>query len=145
MSRIINHESAGKQRATLLKGVALALRELSRVPSVGAEARDLAAFISLALREVASGIDPSVAAWEKRGYWVKADKFRMEWSWAGPVATKLQQALAAEDWSAIADLAAQTAARLGSIQISEHHRLGQPWTGAFSRLMTEAPDRLNTG
>lgn len=144
MSRIINHESAGKQRSTLLKGIALALRELSRQASVGAEARDLAAFIALALREIASGIDPSVAAWEKRGYWVKADKFRMEWSWSGPMGAKLREALVAEDWPTIARLAAQIAARLSNIQVTERHRLGHPWTGAFTRLIAEASGRPNS-
>ncbi len=134
MSRIINSESAGKQRATLLKGIALALRELSRQQSTGAEARDLAAFIVLALKEIAAGIDPSVAAWEKRGYWVKADRFRLEWAWSGPMAAKLEQALAAENWPGLATLAAEIAGRLSNIQVSEHHRLGRPWVGAFERL-----------
>ncbi len=143
MSRIINRESAGKQRTTLVRGIALGLRDLSRQPSVGAEARDLAAFISLALREIASGIDPSVAAWEKRGYWVKADRFRMEWSWCAPMAARLQQALVSEDWGSIADMAGKIAAKLGSVQISEHHRLGRPWQGAFERLKAQPPDKLN--
>src|SRR5512136_1362260 len=102
MPRIINQDSAGKRRSTLVKGVALALRELSRQRSTGTEARDLAAFIALALREIAAGIDPSVAAWEKRGYWVKADRFRMEWAWSAPIAAKLQTALSTDDWGAIA-------------------------------------------
>ena len=37
----------------------------------------------LALEEIAVSIDVSVQAWEKRDYWVKADRFRMEWEWAG--------------------------------------------------------------
>ncbi len=143
MSRIINHASAGKQRGTLLKGIALALRELTRQASIGDEARDLAAFIALALREIAAGIDPSVAAWEKRGYWVKADRFRMEWSWTGPMAARLQQALVTEDWPTIATLAAQIATKLGSVQIAEHHRLGQPWTGAFARLTAETSGKTS--
>ncbi len=140
MSRIIHQDSAGKQRTTLVRGIALALRELSRQDSTGAEARDLAAFIALALKEIAAGIDPSVAAWEKRGYWVKADRFRLEWAWAGPLAAKLQTALATENWTTIAQLAAQTAGKISNVQISEHHRLGKPWTGAFERLMADTPD-----
>ncbi len=37
----------------------------------------------LALEEINSNIDKSVEAWEKRGYWVKADKFRLDWEWSG--------------------------------------------------------------
>ncbi len=138
MSRIINHDTAGRQRATLVKGIALALRELSRQGSVSDASRDLVAFIILALREIAAGIDPSVAAWEKRGYWVKADKFRMEWAWSGPLASKLQAALSAGDWTAVADLAAQVASKVSNIQVAERHRLGKPWLGAFQRLIAEA-------
>ncbi len=139
MSRIINNDSAGKRRATLVKGIALALRELSRQQSTGSEARDLAAFIVLALREISAGIDPSVAAWEKRGYWVKADRFRLEWAWCGPTALKLEKALTTDDWSVVAELAAHTAGKLSNIQISERHRLGTPWIGAFQRLKVAAP------
>ncbi len=138
MSRIIKSDSTGKQRATLLKGIALALRELSRRPSADEEARDLAAFIALALREIAAGIDPSVAAWEKRGYWVKADRFRMEWSWSAPMASRIQAAVTSDDWAGVAQLAAQTAAKVSSVQVAEHHRLGRPWVGAFRRLISES-------
>jgi hypothetical protein len=134
MSRVINLDSAGKQRAKLSKTVVLALRELARQTDTGREARDLTAFLVVALRAISEGIDASVAAWEKRGYWVKADKFRMEWAWAGPVSDKLRAALAAEDWASIAVLSAQIGQRLGKIQIAENHRLGKPWQGAFERM-----------
>jgi hypothetical protein len=141
MSRIINQDSAGKQRSTLVKGIALALRELSRQSSAGDEARDLAAFIALALKEISAGIDPSVAAWEKRGYWVKADRVRMEWAWSGALSSKMQAALSAGDWAAVAGMAAQTAGKISNVQVAEHHRLGKPWLGAFQRLMAESPDK----
>jgi hypothetical protein len=134
MSRVINIDSAGKQRAKLSKSVVLALRELARQTDTGREAHDLTAFISVALQAISEGIDASVGAWEKRGYWVKADKFRMEWAWAGPVAEKLRAALASEDWASIAMLSAQIGQRLGKIQIADNHRLGKPWQGAFERM-----------
>ncbi len=137
MSRIIHQDSAGKQRNTLVRGIALALRELSRQKTAGDEAKDLAAFISLALAEIAAGIDPSVAAWEKRGYWVKADRFRMEWAWCGPMASKLKGAVGRENWAEVAGLAAETASRISGVQIAEHHRMGRPWVGAFKRLMDQ--------
>lgn len=140
MSRIINNDSAGKRRATLVKGIALAIRELSRQQSTGPEARDLAAFIVLALKEISAGIDPSVAAWEKRGYWVKADRFRLEWAWSGPTASRLEKALTTDDWATVAELAARTAGKVSNIQISEHHRLGKPWVGAFQRLKIATSD-----
>ncbi|PIW20880.1 MAG: hypothetical protein COW33_00765, partial [Anaerolineae bacterium CG17_big_fil_post_rev_8_21_14_2_50_57_27] len=72
MSRIINLESAGKERTRLTRAIVLAVRELARQSGPGAESRDLAAYLALSLRAIADTIDVSVAAWEKRGYWVKA-------------------------------------------------------------------------
>jgi hypothetical protein len=134
---VINPDSAGKERTRLTKAIALAVRELARQKQVTNEAKDMAAFIALALQAIANGIDASVAAWEKRGYWVKADKFRMEWMWAGQSAEKMKSALLADDWDAVAALSAQIAQRLGKIVVSDNHRLGKPWMGAFKRMKDE--------
>jgi hypothetical protein len=134
MSRIINPDSAGKERTRLAKAIVLAIRELAGQTGPGPDSRDLAAFISLALQTISEGIDISVSAWEKRGYWVKADKFRMEWTWAGVTASKLREALEAEDWGTIAVLSAQTAQRFNKIKIPPNHRLGKPWVGAYNRI-----------
>ena len=134
MSRVINPDSAGKQRTKLSKSVVLALRQLARQSDTGGETRDLAAFIVVALEAISQGIDDSVAAWEKRGYWVKADKFRMDWAWAGPIAEKLRRAVSADDWGTVAVLSAQVAQRLNKIQVADNHRLGEPWTGAYERM-----------
>lgn len=112
----------------------LAVRELARQTDTGAAARDLAAFISIALQTISDGIEASVAAWEKRDYWVKADKFRMEWAWAAPTAQKMRTAVLADDWATVAALSASIAQKFGKIQVSENNRLGSPWIGAFKRL-----------
>ena len=134
MSRVINPDSVGKQRTKLSKAIVLALRQLARQSDTGGETRDLAAFIAVALASISEGIDESVAAWEKRGYWVKADKFRMEWAWSGPIAEKLRAAIAADDWATVAMLSAQIAQKLNKIQVADNHRLGRPWAGAYERL-----------
>ena len=131
---IINPESAGKERTQLSKGIVLAIRELAKQSDTGAEARDMAAFISVALTQISSGIDVSVAAWEKRGYWVKADKFRMEWIWAGLYADKMKLAVLADDWAAVAAVMAQVAQKLAKIDVPAGHRLGKPWVGAWKQL-----------
>ncbi len=97
-------------------------------------ARDLVAFISLALELIGSGIEGSVVAWEKRDYWVKADRFRMEWSWAGTMAAKLKSAVLADDWATIATSLPTIAAKFGKIKVSDNHRLGSPWAGAFRKM-----------
>jgi hypothetical protein len=137
LSRIINPDSAGKERNRLSKSIVLAVRELAVQTYPGPESRDLAAFISLALDRIASSIDISVAAWEKRDYWVKADKFRMEWAWAGQVAKKLRSGLKTDDWNVIAQAAALTGQKLNKITVSPGNRLGKPWVGAWNILKNQ--------
>ena len=134
MSPIINPESAGKERTQLTKAIVLAVRELAKQTDVTNEARDLAAFIALALKNISEGIDVSVAAWEKRGYWVKADRFRMDWMWTGQYADKMKVAIFTDDWGAIALLMPQIAQKFSKIMVSANHRLGKPWVGAHQQL-----------
>jgi hypothetical protein len=134
MSRVINPDSVGKLRTQLIKGIVLSIRELARQTETGTETRDIAAFIAIALRTISEGIDVSVTAWEKRDYWIKADKFRMEWIWAGTAGEKMQIAVLSEDWAAVAALSAQIAQKFSKIQVSENHRLGRPWVGAYNQL-----------
>ena len=134
MSRIINSDSAGKERTRLTKAIVLAVRELAQQTGPGAESRDLAAFISIALSMVAETIDVSVAAWEKRGYWVKADRFRMDWMWSVHYAEKMRRALQTDDWGTVAEVAALSAQKLNRITIPAGNRLGKPWVGAWEEL-----------
>ena len=133
---MINPDSAGKERTRLTKAIVLAVRELAKQPAVTAETKDLAAFIALALQSIADGIDVSVAAWEKRGYWVKADRFRMDWLWAGQTAERIRNAILSDDWPTVAMQSAQVAQKFNKIVVSENHRLGKPWIGAFQQLAT---------
>lgn len=135
MSRVINPNSAGKQRTKLIRMIALAVRELLRQPEPNAETRDLAIFIALSLDAIAETITPSVEAWEKRGYWIKADRFRMEWRWAKQDADEMREALFVEDWGAVALTAVKIAQQpqIAAVKISPRHRMGRPWEGAWNR------------
>ena len=95
MSRIINPDGAGKERTRLTKEVVLAIRELMRQTQPDEHSRDLAAFIILALEQINSTVETSVVAWEKRGYWVKADRYRMDWIWADQLGSALRRSLLA--------------------------------------------------
>ncbi len=134
MSRVINIDGIGKQRTRLSKEVVLSIRELMKQKQPDSLSRDLAAFVALALIEIASTIDVSVTAWEKRGYWVKADRFRMEWLWAGRMGEAMQRAVLGDDWPAVAATSIQVAQKLMAIQVSDKHRLGTPWAGAWDVL-----------
>ncbi|MFZ6029458.1 MAG: hypothetical protein ACOYYS_17230 [Chloroflexota bacterium] len=139
MGRVINPETAGKERTQLSRAIVLALRELMQQPEPNHTSRDLAAFIALALQAIHDTIDSSVTAWEKRGYWVKADQFRMEWAWSGQVSEALRQALAAEDWDAIIHNAVKVAQKLNNVKVPQRNRVGTPWAGAYQQLRNGAP------
>ena len=134
MSRLINVDSAGKDRTRLSKAIVLSIRELAKQKDISSEAQDLAAFIALALQTISEGIDASVVAWEKRDYWVKADRFRREWMWTGQYAMKMKTAVLKDDWGAVAMLMPQIAQKFGKVVVSENHRLGKPWVGAYQQL-----------
>lgn len=134
MGRVIQTEGVGKDRNRLTRGVVLALRELMRQTEPNALAHDLAAFIGLALVEIGDTVEVSVAAWEKRDYWVKADRFRMEWEWACRLGMAMQQAVLVEDWGQVALISAQIGQKLMKVTVPQRHRLGTPWEGAWQRL-----------
>jgi len=98
LGRLIKTETVGKERKQYIRAIVVALRELSLSDGINSNSRDLAAFIALTLMNVYQTIDVSVAAWEKRGYWVKADRFRMDWVWTKTTAESLAQALLDEAW-----------------------------------------------
>jgi hypothetical protein len=134
---VIHTNSAGKDRDRLTKAIVLALAELAESGASSEKRRDLAAFIYLSLRALSETIEPTVAAWEKRGYWVKADRYRVEWSWTGHAAQKMKEALSAGDWAGIEQLAEQIGVKLAKVKVSPNHRMGQPWIGAWEKLRSE--------
>jgi hypothetical protein len=134
LSRVINPDSVGKERTRLIKSIVLCIRELAKQANVTPETKDQASFIALALQSISDGVDISVAAWEKRDYWVKADKFRMEWMWTAHLAEKMKTAVLTDDWMTIASLLPQIAQRLSKVEVSDNHRLGKPWENAYALL-----------
>ena len=132
MTQIIKTSTPGKEREQLSKAIVITIRTFMRQGAPDHETKDMIAFIILALKEISTGIDQSVAAWEKRGYWVKADKYRLEWQWAGEMADKLQHAFKAEDWGKIAEYLLDTMTHFSNIKVSDRHRMGQPWVNAYT-------------
>ena len=137
MGRIIKFESAGKERDKLVKEIVISIRELMKQSRFNENSRDLAAFIALSLESISETIEVSVVAWEKRGYWVKADRFRLEWTWAGKLGTEMRQAVLSENWKRIGQTALEVARKLYNIKVSVRHHLGTPWVGAWQRMQSK--------
>jgi hypothetical protein len=134
MGRVISTQNLSTERSRLMKAMLIALRELAKHNSFTNESRDLAAFLAAALHTVAETIDRSVEPWEKRGYWLKADRFRMDWAWVDPLAQQMREAVLKDDLGAIAQCVASLGVKLKDVEVPEKHRLGQPWIGALEKL-----------
>jgi hypothetical protein len=96
--------------------------------------RDLASYISLALESIYGTIGASVAAWEKRGYWLKADRFQMEWDWTDRLSNNMCVAILNEDWPNVAMTSAQVAEKLKQVEVPQRNQIGTPWVGAWAQL-----------
>jgi sulfur carrier protein ThiS len=130
-------ENSGKQRKQLSREVVLALRELAQQRETNSTTQDLVAFISINLQKISVTVDSSVVAWEKRGYWVKADRFRLDWAWSENYASLLKNALKAEKWDEIAMISAKVAEKLKDVKLPQKHNLGSPWIGASKKLYSD--------
>jgi hypothetical protein len=135
LGRLIKTGTAGKDRVLLEKGIVVAIRELARQPGMNETTRDLLAYIALSLISIGETIDESVAAWEKRGYWVKADRYRLEWAWTIRLGEEMKSAVADEKWLEAAQIIGQVTEKLSMVKIAEKNRLGTPWIGSYLRLI----------
>jgi hypothetical protein len=62
-----------------------------------AQLKDLCAFTLLTLKALSESIDRTASAWEKRDYWLKADRLRSAWKWTSTAYDEMQIALKAKD------------------------------------------------
>jgi hypothetical protein len=131
VTQIKRSSTPGQERTKLSKAIVVTIREFMRQNKPDGNTQDMVAFIISALKHIAKGIDQSVTAWEKRGYWVKADKYRLEWQWTGFLAEKIEASFKTRDWGNIAQLLVEVMGHFNSIKISDQHRMGQPWKNAY--------------
>lgn len=131
---ISNNETAGKERNKLCREIVVAIRGLIKKPSIDDEMKDMVAFIATSLLKISNTIDETVTAWEKRDYWIKAERFRQEWSWTESSGKKMLAALKNEDFTSIATQIPAIIQKLESVKVPEKNRIGAPWNGAFANI-----------
>lgn|GEM_PF-561896 len=130
----IKTETAGKDRNKLVRDILITIRELNQESSFEQASRDKVAFISLNLYSIYKGIDESVLAWEKRNYWAKADKFRMEWQWTLYSAREIKNALINEDIPAMMNQFAVIFTKFSQKTLPKSARVSRPWQGSEKTL-----------
>jgi hypothetical protein len=139
MSRVINTNSPAKIRNQNRRTIAELLRRLSQKGTMDAESRDMAAAIVGYLMEIHAGVLVTVEAWEKRGYWVKAERFTSEWVWAHECAANLDDVLRHEAWDLLPDLIMELFPHFNDIEIKTMTRKPIFWQDAYARLLAQPP------
>lgn len=132
------NESGTTYRNRLTKSIVLAIRKLMQKGQPDKESLDMAAYVILALEKIEESVDSSATAWEKRDYWLKADRFRMEWSWLEIRRIALEKTVSAQDWGQIASELILVAQNFSKVEVSDKNHLGEPWVGSWKVLQSRA-------
>lgn len=144
MGRLINVDSTGAQRARLRRTIAECLNRLMAKPDLDAEAKDIAALIVLALREITAGVEQSADVWDKRGYYLKSDALRRDWDWAGRTADRMANLIRVGDWARLPVVLATLVPKFADVDVVKLTRSAALWRGALSRLIADEQKRRSS-
>lgn len=142
MSRIINLNNPGKVRNQNQRTIAELLRHFGEKTNIDVESKDMAASLVYALREINASTEQTASAWEKRGYWMKAERFLRKWSWAKELSINLEDVIRNDAWDLLPELLAQLLTYTADIQVKNMTRSKDTWQGAYKKLISEPPSEL---
>ena len=137
MGRIIATERPGKVRDQHRRTIAEALRRLSQKLQLDDEAKDLTALIVYCLHAIADTVDQTVEAWEKRDYWMKAERFRERWRWLEPTTDELSTVIHKGQWDQLPAVLAQLMPHFADVKVRQMTRKPTLWQGAYEKFMQE--------
>jgi len=115
------------------------MRKVVQKPKMDAEARDMVACMVFSLVELQRTAERSAEAWEKRGYWLKSERFLRSWSWASDTAADLDDVIRNEAWDLIPDLLVRMAPHFADIAVKTFTRGRVVWDGSHRRLLQSDP------
>lgn len=117
----------------MLRQMAAAVAAATAVNLTADEQRDILTYLHSLLEEINQTVYQTIEAWEKRGYWVKADRFRMEWSWVERAIADLSIALEANDLTTAPATLALVAQNLSDVKPYVKDSQAKPWRGSWER------------
>jgi len=135
MSRVISLNQPGPARNGHRRTIAEALRRLSQKPKFDDEAKDLAAIIVFSLHGIADANDQTIEAWEKRDYYMTAERFREQWRWLEGATDELSAVIYEGRWQNLPAVLARLMPRFADITIKQLTRDPALWQGAYARFM----------
>jgi hypothetical protein len=142
LSRVININSPGKLRNRNMRTVAEIMRRVGAKTTMDAETKDMTAALVFILREIHDSALVTVEAWEKRGYWMKADRFIRQWEWSEEMAANLEDVIRHEAWDLMPRLLAELIPRTADVQVKNLTRSPDIWRDAYQKLLAEPPKEL---
>ena len=142
MSRVINTNSPTKIRNQNRRTIAELLQRMAQKPNFDDESKDMAACMVFALNEINGANQSAIVAWEKRDYWMKADRFMREWEWVPQSAANIEDVLRHEAWDLLPELIIGLYPRFTDLQIKTLTRKPILWQGAYEKLMAQPPTEV---
>ena len=142
MSRVINIDNPSKRRNHNRRTIAELLRRLSQKSTIDDEAKDITATIVLSLQDISVGVEQTALAWEKRNYWMKAERFVRQWEWTVQSAANIEDVVRNDAWDLLPELLAALFPHFADIQIKSMTRKADSWRGAYKQLMAQPPGEL---
>jgi hypothetical protein len=125
-----------------MRTVAEIMRRIGSKGDFDSEAQDMSAALVFSLREIHESTLATVKAWEKRGYWMKADRFLREWEWAGEMAANVEDVIRNEAWDLMPRLLGELLPHTADVQVKKMTRSPSLWRGAYRKLIAEPPSQL---
>lgn len=142
MSRVININNPSKIRNYHRRTIAEILRHLMKKAAIDSEAKDMAATLVYALRGIDESVEQTAKAWEKRGYWMKSERFMREWNWVKETAVNIEDVIRHDAWDLLAELLTGLFVHFTDIELKSMTRKSDTWDDAHAKLMAEPPAAL---
>ncbi len=115
------------------------LRRLSQKATMDDEGKDMLAAVVFNLQEIAEGVEQTAGAWEKRGYWMKSERFIRDWEWTKEAAANLDDLIRHEAWDLVPQFMAELFPRFADMAIKSMTRKPAEWRGAYQNLLKTPP------
>ena len=93
MPRVVRSQPPARLRQACLRNIRAAIQRCGDPTTSWDDERQRLAYIIDQLSLIAGSIEETALAWEKRGYWARADAFRRQWDWVETSRQGLQVSL----------------------------------------------------
>ena len=134
MTRIIRTDSPARYRQRLLKALASAFHCFREETTTEAQKKDIYAFTLLTLEAISESVDQTILAWEKRDYWIKADRLRDTWRWASEAHKNLLNALQSNEIEGAYQQLESLYEQTESVKLPRNQPGQDLWQGAWRKL-----------